>query len=469
MDDACGISCALPQDFRHQRIAELSTANAKTWPRLTSQDEFRFLADLVLKRSGADHTVVNLHDQHAGTTRFANSRVVQNVDTRRGSVTVTVAFDSRHGSASTTDFTAGAVQDALARAERVARVSPQDPEYLPPPESQVFPTPLTSRPETVSAGPARRLEYANEAIGQCRIENLQAAGIVSSSVASVGVAASNGLFAQEERTDARFSLTVQAEDATGWSAAAHRSIDHLKIQDRSLAAINKAKRSRDVQELAPGRYRVILEPSAVAGLWSWILWTLDAKSYDKGTSPFAGQLGRQILDERLTLQNLPAHADLLGTGFTHEGLPSDDALWIEKGVLRQLAYDRFSAKQHRIKRIATLEAPCLSASGPVAFKTQELIKQCERAILVTNFWYIRTVNPTDLTLTGMTRDGTFLVEDGQITTAVRNFRFHESPLRVFKQVEAFTEPAEAVTSETGKMLVPAMILRDFHFSSVTRF
>jgi predicted Zn-dependent protease len=447
----------------------VSTANAKTWPKLTSADEFRFLADLVLKRSAADHTVINCHDQHGGTTRFANSRVVQNVDTRRGTLTIAVAFDRRRGSASTTDFTAGAVQDALDRAERIARVSPEDPEFLPPPEPQVFPTLLTSRPETTAAGPSRRLEYANEAIGQCRIENLQAAGIVSSSVASVGIAASNGLFAQEERTEARFSLTVQAEDATGWSAAAHRSIDHLKIQDRTLSAITKAKRSRDVQELAPGRYRVILEPAAVAGLWSWMLWTLDAKSYDKGTSPFAGQLGRQILDERLTLQNLPEHPDLLGTGFTHEGLPSEDSVWIEKGVLRQLAYDRFTAQQHKIKRISTLEAPCLSASGPAAFKTQELIKRCERAILVTNFWYIRTVNPTDLTLTGMTRDGTFLVEDGQITTAVRNFRFHESPLRVFKQVDAFTEPVEAVTSETGKMLVPAMILPDFHFSSVTRF
>jgi predicted Zn-dependent protease len=447
----------------------LSNVNVKSWPKMTSADEFRFLADLILKRSEGDQTVVSLHDLHTGTTRFANSRIVQNVDARRGTMTVTVAFDKRRGSASTTDFTAGAIQDALARAERIAQVSPEDPEYLPPPDPQVFPTPLTSRPETAAAGPARRLEYANEAIGQCRIENLQAAGIVSSSVASVGVAASNGLFAHEERTEGRFSLTVQAEDATGWSAAAHRSIDHLKIQERTLSAINKAKRSREVHELAPGRYPVILEPAAVAGLWSLVLWTLDAKSYEKGTSPFTGQLGHQIVDERLTLQNLPGHPDLLGTGFTHEGLPSEDALWIEKGVLKQLAYDRFTAKQQKIKRIATIEAPCLSASGPVAGRTQDLIKQCERAILVTNFWYIRTVNPTDLTLTGMTRDGTFLVEDGQITSAVRNFRFHESPLRVFKLVDACTEPVEAVTSETGKMLVPAMILRDFHFSSVTRF
>ena len=436
---------------------------------MTSRDEFRFLAELVLKRSEADDTIVTLHDQHGGTTRFANNHVVQNVDARRGSMTVTVAFDGRRGSATTTDFTAGSIQDTLARAQRIARVSPEDPEYLPPPDPQHFPARQTSRPETVAAGPARRLEYANEAIGQCRIENLQAAGIVSSSVASVGIAAGNDLFAHEERTEARFSLTVQADDATGWSAAAHRSIDHLKIQERTLTAIGKAKRGRDVQELPPGHYRVILEPAAVAGLWSWILWTLDAKSYEKGTSPFAGQLGRQILDQRLTLKNLPGHPDLLGTGFTQEGLPSEEAVWIEHGVLRQLAYDRFTAKQQGIKRIATMEAPCLSSEGPKALKTQDLIKSCERAILVTNFWYIRTVNQTDLTLTGMTRDGTFLVEDGQITTALRNFRFHESPLRVFRQVEACTEPAEAVTSETGKLLVPAMILSEFYFSSATRF
>ncbi len=447
----------------------MSSGPPKTWPKMTSREEFRFLADLVLRRSEADDTVVTLHDQHGGTTRFANNHVVQNVDTRRGSLTVSVAFDGHRGSATTTDFTAGSIQDTLARAERIARVSPEDPEYLPPPDPQNFPTRQTNRAETVSAGPARRLEYANEAIGQCRIENLQAAGIVSSSVASVGVAASNELFAHEERTEARFSLTVQADDATGWSSAAHRSIDHLKIQERTLTAIGKAKRGREVHELPAGRYRVILEPAAVAGLWSWILWTLDAKSYEKGTSPFAHQLGRQIFDERLTLKNLPGHTDLLGTGFTQEGLPSEEAIWIEHGVLRQLAYDRFTAKQLGVKRIATLDAPCLSMHGATALKTQDLIKQCERAILVTNFWYIRTVNQTDLTLTGMTRDGTFLVEDGQITTAVRNFRFHESPLRVFKHVVACTEPAEAVTSETGKLLVPAMVLGDFHFSSVTRF
>ena len=447
----------------------MSVPDHKPWPKLTSLDEFRFLAELVLKHSTGDHTLVALHDQQSGTVRFANNQIVQNVDTRRGSLSVTVAFGRRHGTASTTDFTVGAVRDMVTTATKIAHLSPDDPEYLPPVGSQQYLMPPTARAETASAGPARRLEYANEAIGQCRMENLGGAGIVSSSMATVGVAASTGLFSHEERTDARFSLTVQAGEATGWGAAAHRSIDHLRVQERTLTAINKAKRGLEVRELPPGRYTVLLEPAAVAGLWSSLLWTLDAKSYEKGTSALSGKLGQPIVDPRLTLRNLPAHEDLLGVGFTTDGLPTVASNWITDGTLTQLSYDRFTAKVRGMNTIPTLDAPCLSGTGPSLPTLHELIKQTERAILVTNFWYIRTVNPTDLTLTGMTRDGTFLVENGQIVSAVKNFRFHESPLHVFNRVAAFTNPSEAITSETGKLLVPAMTLHDFNFSSVTRF
>jgi predicted Zn-dependent protease len=440
-----------------------------TWPKMTGSDEFRFLSDLVMTRSSADHTVVRLRDHHAGTTRFANNQVIQNVDARRGSLAVTVAFGDRHGTASTTDFTAGAIQDALARAERIARISPVDPEYLPPPDPCVFPIRETAKQETIAAGPVKRLEYANEAIGHCRMENLMAAGIVSSAATAVGIATGNGLFGFERRADAKFSLTVQTGDATGWSATVHRSIDHLKVQERTLAAIAKAKRGRPAREMPAGLYPVILEPAAVAGLWAWLISALDAKSYVKRTSPFAGKLGQAIVDERLTLRNVPDHADLLGEGFTHEGLPSTDSVWIDQGILKQLAYDRFTAKAHGVKTIPTLEAPALSVEGPPAHSIQDLIKGTEHAILVSNFWYIRPVNPRDLMLTGMTRDGAFLVEKGEIVSAVKNFRFHESPLQVFRRINMWTSPMEAVNSETGKMLVPAMALPQFYFSSVTRF
>ena len=447
----------------------MSTTGHKTWPKLTNRDEFRFIAEQILKRSTGDHTLVALHDQQSGTTRFANNQIVQNVDTRRGSLSVTVAFGQHHGTAVTTDFTAGSVQETVTRATQIAHLSPEDPEYLTPVEPQQYLTPPTMRAETASAGPVRRLEYTNEAIGQCRMENLGAAGIVSSSIATVGVAASTGLFAHEERTDARFSLTAQAGESTGWSAAAHRSIDHLRVQERTLTAIDKAKRGLEARELPPGCYTVILEPAAVAGLWFSLLWMLDAKSYEKGTSAFSGKLGKLIVDQRLTLRNLPAHDDLFGVGFTSDGLPTVASDWITDGVLTQLVYDRFTAKMRGIDIIPTLDAPCLSGRGSSLPTLHDMIKNTERAILVTNFWYIRTVNPTDLTLTGMTRDGTFLVEKGAIVSAVTNFRFHESPLRAFNRIEALTNPAEAITSETGKFLVPAMTLRDFNFSSVTRF
>ncbi|MDH4185976.1 MAG: TldD/PmbA family protein [Nitrospira sp.] len=447
----------------------MSEKISKSWPKLTSREEFRFLSDLVVKRSTGDHTFISLQDQHGGTTRFANNQIIQNVDARRGALHVTVAFGARHGTAATTDFTAGAVQETVTRAMQIARLSPEDPEFLPPPEPQHYLAPPTSRAETAAAGPPRRLEYANEAIGHCRMENLGAAGLVSSAVATVGIAASTGLFAHEERTDARFSLTVQAGDATGWSASAHRSIDHLKVQDRTLTAINKATRSHIVRKLPPGRYPVILEPAAVAGLWSQLIQALDAKAYETGTSALSGRLGQRIVDQRLTLRNRPMHDDLFGLGFTSEGLPTTESDWITEGVLSQLAYDRFTAHRRGLGTIPTCDAPCLSGTGAALPTLQDLITRTEHAILVTNFWYIRTVNPTDLTLTGMTRDGTFLVENGEIVSAVNNFRFHESPLQVFNRLETYTGPTDAVTSETGKVLVPAMKLRDFHFSSVTRF
>jgi len=207
----------------------------------------------------------------------------------------------------------------------------------------------------------------------------------------------------------------------------------------------------------------------VAGLLAWLMGALDAKSYQKDVSPFTGRLGKRILDKRLTLNNSPGHADLLGVGFTAEGTPSGPSTWIDGGVLKQLTYDRYTARVQGVTTIPTLEAPVLSVTGDTCATVKDLIKQTDRAILVSNFWYIRSVNPNDLTVTGMTRDGTFLIENGEIVGAVRNFRFHDSLLRIFQDIGAATIPLEAVTAETGKMLVPAMVLPRLLFSSVTTF
>jgi predicted Zn-dependent protease len=438
-------------------------------PKLTSREEFAFLTGVILKHAGGDHTFVALRDESAGTTRFANNQVVQNVNVRRLSLSVSAAFGRRHGTAGTTDLSVGAVRETLRRAEAIAQAAPEDPEYLGPVPLQTYRTLPTWRAETAEAGPERRLADARRAIALCRADGCRAAGIVASSVSVAAVAADTGLMAYEERTEAEFSVTATAANSTGRAGQEHRSIDRLGVEERTRVAIEKARRSADAREVPPGRYTVVLEPAAVAGLMAGLLWRLDAKAYYKGTSPFAGKLGRPIVDGRLTLRNDPGHLDLCGVGFTSLGLPTNDRAWIARGALAELDYDRFTARQHQVDTIATLDAPILAGEGPAGDRVEDLIRGTQRGILVTTIWYIRTVNPNDLTLTGMTRDGTFLIQDGEITTPVHNLRFHESPLRAFNQLDAFTEPAEAVSTESGKMLLPALRIRDFNFSSVTKF
>jgi predicted Zn-dependent protease len=432
---------------------------------MIGREEFKRLADLALEASEGDHTVVSLAERRGGTARFANNQVVQHVNTYRHELTVNVTVDGCTGSSSTTELTPRAIVAATGRALAVARVSPPDHEYLPPLPAQEYPERETFDSKTANAGPARLLEDAHEAIRICKAAELGGAGIVSAYAATAGIAADTGLLAHEHRTRAEFSLTATGADSSGWVKNAHRSIDELGVVDRAHKAVDKAKRSANPKEIPAGRYTVILEPAAVAGLLGPLQHAVDAKAYYRGTSALSDKLGRPVIDTRLTLRNDARHPALLGRGFNDAGLPSDEATWIEKGVLRRLDYDRFTAKEHDVAPSYALDAPHLVADGPTA----DLLSGTERGIYVTNFWYIRFVNPTDLTLTGMTRDGTFLVENGRITTGLINFRWHESPLRAFNQVEACGTPTDAITMERTKMWLPPMKIRDFNFSSVTRF
>lgn len=436
---------------------------------LITREQFRRLADLVLKISEGDQTFLSLHDMSGGTTRFANNQIVQNVNTHRVSLAVTVAFGRQQGTATATDFGEDAIRDMVGRATDIARVSPEDPEYMKPLPPQEYVPLETIQQDTAFAGPEKRIMYAAEAIHRCRAGGFTAAGIVASSVAAVGLAAKTGLFAYEPRTEAKFSLTAISGEASGWAANVHRSIDTLGIPARTRVAIHKARQAANPKEIPPGHYTVILEPSAIACLIAPMIWTMDAKSFYKRTSPYEGKLGRLIMDRRLTLSNQTRHPDLLGNGFNSEGLPAEDLVWIQNGVLKQLRYDRYTAQEHHVHPSPAFDAPYLSGEGTEAANIDELIASTPRGILVTNFWYIREVNPTDMTLTGMTRDGVFLIEDGQITTPLVNFRWHESPFRAFSNVEAFTAPTDAVSNENWKMQLPAMKIADFNFSSVTRF
>lgn len=447
----------------------MSSKIPTNWPVLTSREEFQFLANLVFRHSTGEHVCVTLQDHHSGTVRFANNLVIQHVDTHKVRFLVTIGFGRRHASASTTDLTAGAVRETVQRAESLAQMAPEDPACLPPPVPQHFELWPTFRPETLEAGVPGRLHLAREAIEQCQTEKVQGAGILTSAVTGVGVAANTGLFAYEPRTEARFSLTAQGDDASGWTAAVHRSIEKLDVVNRSLLAIGNCKRGKGTREIPAGKYTVLLQPPAVVGLFNGMLGSLDAKSYEARTGPFSRKLHRSIIDHRFSLHNRPDHQDMLGCGFTNEGLPVTRMTWIENGFLRHLAYDRHTAYQKGISLMPTLESPFLEGEPRDQCTLEQVIEGTEQGIFVTNFWYIRVVNHMDLTLTGMTRDGVFLIENGKLTAPLRNFRFHDSPMRTFQNINGYTEPQEATSADSGKFLVPALRIQDFNFSSVSTF
>ncbi len=437
--------------------------------RLASEATFRRIAETILKAATAEHTFITFGDSESSTLRFANNQVVQNVSVREPSVSVRVAFGQKVGGSSTNRLDANSLTTMVKQAETIARLAPEDPEYLPPLAQQEFPKVPSFHASTAAVTPMDLAKRVKPVIEVCTKKGLTGAGIISNSVSSGGVAASSGLFAYNQSTEAEFSLTATAEDSSGWTYNGHRDIDSLDIDRRTSRAVEKAILSKDPRELPAGHYPVILEPAAVAGVFGVMGFATDAKSYYKGNSALAGKLGSTILDGRLTLRTDPTHPDLLGSAFDGNGLAVRPTVWVENGVLKQLYYDRFTAKEHGVEPTPRPSATILTFHGPNEGSIDELIAKTKRAILITNFWYIRSVDQKDLTITGMTRDGTFLVEDGKIVCGVKNFRFHDSPLRCFQQVDAATRPLEAITMERGKMLLPAVRLPDFHLSSVTKF
>lgn len=436
---------------------------------LNSHDAFKKIADAVLSAAKADHTSVSLSDSRSATTRFANNQVTQNVSVRRSSVTVHAAFGQQVGAYRTTRLDPAGLREAVERAEAIAWVSPPDPEYLPPLPKQSYLKIDTFCDSTAGLDPTRSAELIRPVIARCEENGLNGAGIVEYTASAVGLAASTGLMAFEHRTDAEFSLTATGQDSSGWVLNAHRDIDLLDIERLAGRAIAKALASRNPRQVEPGRYTVLLEPAAVAGFSGPLLWSTSAKSYEKGNSPYIGKLGTQVIDSRLTIRTDPQHPSLLGAAFDRQGLPRRPSVWFDKGVLKQLWYDRFTAKKAGVEPTPFPAAVVMEPAAPVAGSVDELIAQTDRGILVTNFWYIRSVNPKDMTITGMTRDGTFLIEGGKIACGVRNFRFHDSPLRALANIDAATAPADAMSMERGKSLLPALKLPDFNFSSVTRF
>ncbi|HTD60285.1 MAG TPA: TldD/PmbA family protein [Gemmatimonadaceae bacterium] len=431
--------------------------------------ELEDIAARIFRYATADTTIVSVGSTVTGNTRFAVNELTTVGDVIDTSVDVEVSFGSKHAGVQTNDLSDAALQAAVRRAESLAKLAPEDPETMPPLGPQTYQDINAYFDSTIVVGAAERAHAILTALEPARrsgASGFLAAGSIVTTAASSLLANTEGLSAYWRETDAGYTLTVRSADGTGsgWSSASEHDWTRLDAAAVAARALDTARRSRKAIPIEPGRYTVILEPEATSDIIE--LLPLDARDADEGRSPFAKpgggtKLGEPVVDARVTLFADPADPDLLAQPFDGDGFPMSRQVWIERGVLRQMQMSRFWAKKQG--RPYTGGATSFKFAGGSTSR-EAMIRTTERGLLITRFWYIVGVDPQTALHTGLTRDGVFLIEHGEVTTAVKNLRFNESPLFVLNNLDALG-PVKRVSD--GNTAMPVLKAHDFAFTSLS--
>ncbi len=438
-----------------------------------SREEAQSLVEKVVKMSRADAINVTLTSNYTTNVRFAANQMSTAGAITNAQVVVQSSFGPRHAVVSTGDLGDESLRRAVEQSEKLAKLSPEDPEAMPELAPQQYAPVNAWFESTASATAADRAKAAQSALDPARKSgDLSAAGFLVTGGQCQAIGNQKGLFAYHRSTSTNYTLTVRTNDGTGsgWAAADHPDWSQIDFAAVSRRAIDKARLSRNPSAIEPGRYTVILEPQAVGDLIQLIANYSDSRSADEGRSPFVKQgggnkIGEKIVDSRVTLYSDPADAQLLAAPFDGEGFPLARQTWIDNGILKQLYYSRFWAKKQG--RVATGAPSSIKMAGGSA-SVEEMIRTTERGILITRLWYLREVDPRTILYTGLTRDGTFLIENGMIARSVRNLRFNESPLFILNNLEMLGRAERlAGTEQGGDVVMPSIKVRDFNFTSLS--
>ena len=440
-----------------------------------SRSDAEAITKRALSFSGADEARVTINGQVRGNTRFAVNQVSTAGDDSDTTITVDSSFGKRSASATTNKLDDEGLRWVVQTSERLAKLAPEDPEAMPELGPQQYQETKGWSEATAALDPAGRVSAVRSITDPARGAGMNATGYLESNGEARAVATSQGLFAYGRSTVVSMTTTVRTDSATGsgWAGAAHSDWSRIAPAELGARAIEKARLSENPAAVEPGRYTVILEPTAVGNLVQLIAFALNARGADEGRSFFTrpgggNKIGMKVVDERVSLVSDPLDPDAAAYTFAGDGLPVKRTAWIENGVVKNLAYDRYWAKKQG--KEPTPMVGSLRMSGG-AQSVDEMIASTRRGILVTRFWYIRPVDPRTILYTGLTRDGTFLIENGKITRAVKNLRFNESPIFMLNNLEAMGEPVRVSASEDGSpgfaIVVPPIKTRDFTFTSLS--
>ena len=410
-------------------------------------------------------------------TRFANNTIHQNVAERSGYLSVRALIDGRTARASTNRLDGEGIRRVVEQAVAVARLQAPDPELLPLAPAADYGEPIRYFSGTAAVTPDERAKAVSEAIGAVEAASQTAAGIYSTGESAFAIVNTNGVFGYHTETSAQFSITALATDSSGWAKRTSCDARDLNPVELALTAARKAANSHAPAEVPPGRYTVILEPSAVLDLVGQLFGDFSATALRDERSFLTGRLGKKIFGDNINICDDAGHPLQSGMPFDGEGVPRARVTLVENGVARNVVYSRQAAAQSGVRPTGhgfplpneAGEAPTNVAITGGDTSIEEMIASTERGVLVTRLWYIREVDPYQKIMTGMTRDGTFLIEGGKVTRGVKNFRFNQNLIELLSHVEALSPVVRASGEEMFDMVVPAMKVRDFNFTEVTRF
>ena len=445
---------------------------------LLGETKLKKLSQLILSFSKADQTEVSIYTFDHALTRFANSFIHQNVRYENILVKVRTVISKRIGVASINSIEVSDLHEVVRRAVKIARLSREDPDFISLPKASLIRKISSFFQSTINFGSIDRAKAVKTVIETAKRSKLTASGAYEIIISELSIANNLGVWAYQPTTSASFSTVVSGENSSGF--ALELNFDARKIHPEEVAkrAVDKAKMGEDPIAILPGEYDVILEPPAVAEMMDFFSYLgPNARVFYEQASYLRDKLGKRVFSPKLTIFDDPLDERGMPMAFDYEGVPKQKTILIEKGVAKTIVYDSYYANKYKKKNTGhALPAP--NTEGPMPGHlvftpgkktTQELIKTVKKGILVSRFWYVRMLHHYQMNITGMTRDGTFLIEEGKITSSLKNLRFTQSIPEVLKNIEGISKDLTLRPSWVGAGLFPTIFVRKFHFTSTTEF
>lgn len=440
--------------------------------------ELEQLSKKIIGYSKSDWCEVSINSAHDAHLRYAGNMVTTSGSTVNTSISITCAKGLRSGTVTTNDLTDDGLRRAIARAEEIALLAPENKELM---------SPISEKPKYLRSGQYdfstadtdyaanERARIASQAITEAKARRLVAAGFLETNVSRSSFANSKGIFVSDQKTRTVFSTTIRTEDgsSSGWSKRASHAIARLEANPAINRAVDKCIAWKSAKEYDPGVYQAILEPSATADMLQQLVWSLDERDAEEGRSAFSRPGGRTALGEQLLAPNVRIYSDpnhpMVPAGiYTDSGLPTGQVEWFKDGKLETFQRSRYWAQKNNKQPQPGPSNMIMEAGGSML--PEDYLTTVKEGLLITSLWYIRDVDNQTLLKTGLTRDGLFFVQDGKIKHGVLNFRWNESPLAVFKNIIGASKPVITAPRDGWdgiQMLCPMIVTSGFNFSSIS--